>query len=217
MPAVTLDFLKEQLEFGELLLAGRGSMFAPQDLPGRYGRVVKAVDHMLQVLACPAVVAGGWAVWRHGYFGRMTQDLDIVLPKDRIEEFLKTAAVSGFEVVAQPEGRWPKIRHKDTDVWVDILPEGGRPGTANRLAPTTIPHPDALGAAGTTLQYINLPSLIELKLGAGRPRDEGDVTEILRVNLDQAATIREHLAAVHATYVERFDYFLERAREQQDA
>ncbi len=109
------------------------------------------------------------------------------------------------------------MRHKDTDVWVDILPEGGRPGTANQLAPTTIPHPGALGAEGTALRYINLPSLIELKLGAGRPRDEGDVTEMLRVNPDQAATIRKHLSAVHATYVERFDYFLERAREQQDA
>ncbi len=46
MNAVTLAFLQENLELGELLLAGRGSMFEPQDLPGRYGRVVAAVDHL---------------------------------------------------------------------------------------------------------------------------------------------------------------------------
>jgi hypothetical protein len=217
MASLTIEFLREQLKLGEELLAKRGSMFTPQDLPGRYGRAVKAVDHLLQILGCAAVVAGGWAVWRHGYFGRMTQDLDIVLPRDQVADFLRLAAVSGFEVIPQPEVRWPKIRHKDTDVFVDVLPEGGRPGTPNRLAPTTIPHPAALGATGTTLKYINLPALIELKLAAGRPRDEADVTEILRSNVDQAATIREHLAAIHAMYVERFDYLLERAREQLDA
>jgi hypothetical protein len=34
MTAVALAFLKENLELGELLLAGRDSMFQPQDLPG---------------------------------------------------------------------------------------------------------------------------------------------------------------------------------------
>ena len=101
MAAVTLDFLTEQLELGEQLLHARGTMFTPQDLPGRYGRVVKAIDHLLEVLKCEAVVAGGWAVWHHGYFGRMTQDIDIALAKDQIDAFLHAAAVSGFEVLPQ--------------------------------------------------------------------------------------------------------------------
>src|SRR5262249_25156490 len=141
MPAVTLEHLTERLELAEQLRLGRDTMFTPQDLPGRYGRVVRAVDHLLHVLGCESVVAGGWAVWHHGYVGRVTQDIDIVLPADRIEEFLRTAAVAGFDVLPVPEGRWPKVHHKDTDVTVDILPEGGRPGTAARPAPTTIPHP----------------------------------------------------------------------------
>src|SRR5207237_3139274 len=56
MSAVTLEFLKENLELGEQLLAGRDSMFEPQDLPGRYGRVVKAIDHLLQLLDCVSVL-----------------------------------------------------------------------------------------------------------------------------------------------------------------
>ena len=79
-------------------------MLDPQDLPGRYGRVVKAVDHLLQIIGCPAVLGGGWAVWRHGYVGRVTQDIDIALPADRIAEFLRAAAVAGFDVLPVPRG-----------------------------------------------------------------------------------------------------------------
>jgi hypothetical protein len=216
MSAVTQAFLTEQLELADQLLAGRETMLDPQDLPGRYGRVVKAVDHILQAIGAQAVLGGGWAVWRHGFLGRVTQDVDIVLAADRIEEFLQVAAVSGFEVLPQPEGRWPKVRHKDTDVKVDILPEGGRPGTASRPAPTTIRHPAELGAQGPVLRYITLPALVELKIAAGRARDEADVIELIRVNGDQIDDIRQHLAAVHADYVAAFDRLVERAREQQD-
>jgi hypothetical protein len=216
MPPVTLEYLTDQLELGDELLARRGKMFEPQDLPGRYGRVVKAIDHVLSAMNCQAVLAGGWAVWRHGFFGRMTQDIDIVLPADRVEEFLRTGAVSGFEILAQQPGRWPKLRHKDTDVRVDVLPEGARPGIPSRPAPTTIPHPAILGAAGTLLQYITLPSLFELKLAAGRVRDDADLVELLRVNMDQAEELRRHLTHIHADYASRFDQLLERAREQQD-
>jgi hypothetical protein len=214
--SVTLEFLTEQLELGDRLRSGRDNMFAPQDLPGRYGRVVKAIDHLLGVLGCESVLAGGWAVWHHGYVARLTQDIDIVLPRDRLAEFLQLAAVSGFELLPQPEGRWPKVRHKDSDIEVDILPEGGRPGSAARPAPTTIAHPSALGASGPALRYISLPALIELKLAAGRSRDESDVVELLRANPERTAEIRNHLAGVHADYLREFARMAERAREQQD-
>ena len=44
MTAVTLAFLNEQLELAEQLAAGGDAMFEPQDLPGRFGCVVKAVE-----------------------------------------------------------------------------------------------------------------------------------------------------------------------------
>jgi hypothetical protein len=209
--------LTEQLELADQLLTRRPAMMAPQDLPGRYGRVVRAVDHLLQVIRCEAVIGGGWAVWFHGYVGRVTQDIDIALPADRIDEVLRVASVSGFDVLPVPEGRWPKLHHRDTGVDVDILPEGGRPGTASHPAPTTIPHPQALGAAGPVLRYMSLPALIELKLAAGRARDEGDVVELVRANPDQVANIREHLARVHADYVSAFDRLVQRAREQDES
>src|SRR5438477_12195253 len=99
MPRATLQFLKEQIELNEQLLAGREHMFNPQDLPGRYGRVVRAVDHLLQVIKCESVLGGGWAVWHHGFVARVTQDVDIVLPALYIDEFLRVASVAGFEIL----------------------------------------------------------------------------------------------------------------------
>jgi hypothetical protein len=216
MGGISLAFLTEQLELADQLFDGRETMLDPQDLPGRFGRVVKAVDHLLEAMGCESVLGGGWAVWRHGFLGRLTQDIDIVLPADRVAEFLRVAAVSGFDILPQAQGRWPKMLHKDTNVKVDILPQGARPGTATKLAPTTIRHPGAMGAEGFTLRYISLPALIELKIAAGRGRDEGDVIELVRVNEDQIDTIRQHLLTVHADYVAAFDRLVQRAREQED-
>src|SRR6516225_11413572 len=109
MSGMTLAALTERLALADELLARRADMLDPQDLPGRYGRVVKAVDHLLQVIGCPAVLGGGWAVWRHGFVGRITQDIDIALPADRIDEFMRVASVAGFQVLPQPKGRWPKL------------------------------------------------------------------------------------------------------------
>src|SRR5581483_5507173 len=153
------------------LLSGRQAMHDPQDLPGRHGRVVRSVDHLLQATQIQAVLAGDWAVWHHGYVGRITQDLDIALPAGQIDEFMRAASVAGFQALPTRPGRWPKLLHKDTGVQVDILPEGQRPGTAARPAPTLIPHPARMGAVSGILRYITLPSLVELKIAAGRARD----------------------------------------------
>jgi hypothetical protein len=205
---LTSEALTQQLQLAEILLAGRDRMLEPQDLPGRYGRVVKAIDQVLHAMDCEAVVGGGWAVWRYGYVGRVTQDIDIVLPAARVDEFLQTASVTGFEVLPPPEGRWPKLVHRETGIEIDVLPEGGRPGTASRPAPTVISHPKAMGAVRGALKYAALTHLIELKLAAGRLRDDADVLELLRENRIQTAELRAHLAAVHPQYVARFDELL---------
>jgi len=210
---LTAETLNQNLELADTLLAGRDRILEPQDLPGRYGRVVRALDQVLGACDCEAVVSGVWAVWRHGYIGRVTQDVDIALPKASVDGFLQAASVSGFEVVSQPEGRWPKIRHRETGIELDVLPEGGRPGTASRPAPTVIPHPKAMGAVSGKLKYSSLPSLIELKLAAGRLRDEADVVELARENRDRLDEIRQHLAAVHTKYLTRFDELLQQLDE----
>ena len=212
MAAATKTSLWEQLKLADELLLGRESMLEPQDLPGRYGRAVHAVDHVLTTMNCPAVVGGGWAVWRHGYIGRVTQDINIVLPAERIDEFLQVASVSGFEVLSQPSERWPKLIHKETSVQVDFLPEGKRPGFHPDFAPTTIPPPQKLGADESRLKYTELNGLIELKLAAGRLKDKADVVELIRANGHLIPEIRSHLIGVHQQYVQQFDELVTEAQ-----
>jgi hypothetical protein len=138
----------------------------------------------------------------------VTQDIDIVLPGGQIEEVLQAASMSGFDVAAAGAGRWPKLRHRETGIDVDVLPEGGRPGSASRPAPTTIPHPASMGAVRGSLKYISLPSLIELKLAAGRLRDDADVLELARENRERIEEIRRHLAEAHPQYEARFSELL---------
>lgn len=212
--AMTLDYLTERLQLADDLRLGRKGVLEPQDLPGTYGRVVKAIDRVLAASGCQAVLAGGWAVWRYGYVGRVTQDVDIALAENQVEEFFRVATMAGFERLPTDPGRWPKLRHKDTNIEVDILPEGGRPGTASRMAPTTIPHPSGLGAEGTMLRYVSLPALIKLKLAEGRARDESDIVELVRANPDPVGAIREHLRKAHLDYLQSFDRLVQRGREE---
>jgi hypothetical protein len=216
MRTVTLESLSQQLALADELREGRDRMLEPQDLPGRYGRVIKALDRVLGAVGAEAVVGGGWAVWRHGYVGRVTQDVDVVVPAAHVDALLRAAAVAGFQVLPRQPGRWPKLVHKETGITVDLLPEGERPGTPSKLAPTTLPHPARIGADGARLRYITLPALVELKLAAGRARDESDVIELMRANPDQADTVRNHLQTAHADYATAFDVLLRRASEQQD-
>jgi hypothetical protein len=216
MAAMTLERLTEVLELADQLREGRDAMQSPQDLPGRFGATIQAVDRVLQAMKCESVLAGGWAVWRLGFAARVTEDIDIVLPAAQIEEFLRVAEASGFESLPQPMRRWPKVRHRESGIKVDILPEGARPGNLKDPAPTTIPHPEAMGAIPGCLRYIRLASLVELKLAAGRHRDRHDVVELILANPDSLADIRQHLQTVHVTYVSAFDQLVERAREEEE-
>jgi predicted nucleotidyltransferase len=210
--ASTSSDLAEQLELAEQLWAGRYCMDTPQDLPGRFGRVVRAIDHVLQSVGVEAVVAGGWAVWHHGYVERVTRDVDIVLGASSIDEFRRVASVSGFDLEPDKPGRWPKLRHKETGIRVDILPEGARPGTDRRPAPTTIPHPSKMGAVGSNIRYVNLEHLFELKLAAGRTQDIADLEHLARDNLDRLDSIRKHLISVHPDYLHAFDDLVARSQ-----
>ena len=48
----TPEFVTEQVEMNERLWARKDSVLEPQDLPGRVGRLVRALDRVLQTMGC---------------------------------------------------------------------------------------------------------------------------------------------------------------------
>jgi hypothetical protein len=63
---------------------------------------------------------------------------------------------------------------------------------------------------------MGLPSLVVLKLAAGRSRDETDVIELLLVNPDRISSLREFAAGIRPDYAAKFDVLAKRAGEQMD-
>jgi hypothetical protein len=73
-----------------------------------------------------------------------------------------------------------------------------------------------MGAVASCLSYVDLAHLIELKLAAGRARDQSDVVELLRASPEQEDSTRQHLSRVHEAYVGEFDRLAHLAREQHE-
>ena len=186
----------------------------PENLPGRYGRVIVDLKRLLLTTDALSVVAGGWAVWHHGYAGRITEDVDIVVAKSAIKDLERAAAVCGFDFLTPPEGRWPKLQHRETEIDVDLLPEGGIPGTPSNRAPVAIRGPLTYGAIEKTLQYISLPGLVELKLGAGRAKDTADLIELIQTHPGRIGELRKNVASVHTSYGPKFDQLVSQAEEE---
>lgn len=59
MRTLTTTALTEQLELAGALRTVRSKMNEPEDLPGRYGRVIRAVNHVLRAIDSEAVLGGG--------------------------------------------------------------------------------------------------------------------------------------------------------------
>ena len=207
--------LTEQLTLADaLLVTDGGKVMRPSELPGRYGRVIRDLERLVVATDVHAVVAGGWAVWRHGYVGRVTQDVDIVIPAVSQEDVLRVAPMFGFDVLPVREGMWPKLTHRETAIDVDLMPEAGIPGTPTRPAPVPIRHPSVYGAKAGELSFIELSGLFELKLGAHRARDVADLVELIKVNPSQLDEIRQHLEQIHPDYAAELTNLIRQAHEE---
>jgi hypothetical protein len=201
-------------EIAEQLLSMDTETTQPRDLPGRYGRVIRDLERLLDATESMAVVAGGWAVWRHGFAGRVTEDVDVVVPYDRLRALQSAATLCGFIYLVPPEGRWPKLHHRETHIEVDFLPETQFPGTPARPAPIPIGHPSRYQAQLGRLQFVPLSGLIELKLGAGRAKDIADIIELIHQNPQQLLFITDYLADIHPEYARRFELLIQQAADE---
>ncbi len=58
---------------------------------------------------------------------------------------------------------------------------------------------------------MHLPGLIELKIAAGRLKDQADVVELLRANPSELPAIRQHIVGVHPDYNQTLNRLAEQA------
>jgi hypothetical protein len=95
-------------ELAETLHQMNPEQCLPRDLPDRYGKTIKDLERLLLAAEALSVVAGVWAVWRHGYAGRVTEDVDIVVAQKDINRLQDLASSFGFDFLLLRRDDGPK-------------------------------------------------------------------------------------------------------------
>ena len=167
---------------------------------GPVWETLRAVTARLSELHIPYAVVGGMGINAHG-FVRSTVDVDILVDPvglARIHQELE-----GLGYVAPFAGS-KHLRDVKTQVRIEFLVSGQFPGDGK---PKPMPFPNPVGVAVEIdgIRYLNLQTLVELKLASGmtnpgRLKDLSDVQELIRVlklPSDFADQLNEYVRAMY--------------------
>ncbi len=162
---------------GDFAIRQAGSFFMKDD---PVHQTLRAITQRLHELGVPYAVAGGMALVAHGY-ARTTVDVDILVTADGLA--VAQQALSGLGYLPAFDGS-RNLRDTQTGVRIEFIVTGEFPGDG-KPKPVAFPPPSAVAVEIDGIAYINLPTLIELKLAsgmtnAGRLRDLADAQELIR-------------------------------------
>ncbi len=163
-------------------------------------QTMRRVVKQLEKSKIPYAVVGGMAVFAQGY-RRTTDDLDILLTRAGLATFRSVFEAKGYKTVA---GHPKRFIDPVNGVTFDILITGLFPGTG-KPGPISYTDPAEVSETIEKIRVVDLPTLIQLKLAAGRYQDFADVVSLIRVHhLDESFQAKLH-PAVHRDYTECLD------------
>lgn len=170
------------------------------DEKGRVHEALRKIAGRLDGLNVPYAVAGGLALFGHGY-RRFTEDIDILVTRDALKVIHKNLDGVGY---LTPFKDSKNLRDSDLKVRIKFLISGQYPGDG-AVKPITFPDPATARVEIDRIPYLNLNTLIELKLASGmtesaRYKDLGDVQELIKIlnlPMDLAAEIHPYVADLY--------------------
>jgi len=174
------------------------------------------IARKLDELGVPYAVAGGMALVAHGYM-RTTQDVDLLVTPAGLETIHRELDGRGY-LPPFPGSR--NLRNTQTGVRIEFILTGQYPGDG-KPKPVAFPDPAAVALEIDGVQYVNLTTLIELKLASGmtnpgRLRDLADVQELIRV-LKTPAEFAEKLSPfVRSRFAELWNSLREDADQENE-
>jgi hypothetical protein len=142
-------------------------------------------------------VMGGMAVNAHRY-QRTTGDVDILLSPEGFAEFRRRFVPKVYDNLA---GRPRRFKDKTSGIHIDILVTGSFPGSG-KPGPIAFPDPALVSESIEGIQFVDLATLVQLKLAAKRYRDFGDVVELIRFNDLNEGFAERLLSSVRGDYIE---------------
>jgi len=143
-------------------------------------RALRKITRKLDELQIPYAVAGGLALFMHGY-RRTTDDVDLLVTRANLRKIHDHLDGLGY---VPPFKDSKHLRDVEDGVRIEFLITGDFPGDGK---PKEVAFPDPIDAATEAdgIRFLNLIPLIELKLASGmsashRRRDLVDVQELIK-------------------------------------
>jgi hypothetical protein len=154
---------------------------------------LRKIASRLDELGIPYAIAGGMALFAHG-FRRFTEGVDLLVTAEGLAHV--HAALDDLGYVPPFPGS-KHLRDGETKVRIEFLVAGQHPGDG-RPKPVAFPDPATVSTEIEGIRYLNLPTLVDLKLASGmtapgRLKDLADVQELIRI-LALPADFAERLA-----------------------
>ena len=156
---------------GSLFFEGKGAV----------QEALRKIARRLDALGIPYAVAGGLALFRHGY-RRFTEDIDILVTRADLKRIHEHLDGLGY---LPPFTASKNLRDTDLGVRIEFLVTGDYPGDG-RVKPVAFPDPREAGVEIEGTRVLSLERLIELKIASGmtarhRKKDLVDVTELIKI------------------------------------
>lgn len=148
---------------------------------GAVQNTLRKIARRLGDLGVPYAVVGGMALFKHG-FRRFTEDVDLLVTPEGLKEIHSRLEGLGY---VPPFAGSKQLRDAETGVRIEFLVSGAYPGDG-KPKPVAFPDPAEVGVDLDGIMYLDLPTLIELKLASGmtgglhRLKDFADVIELIK-------------------------------------
>jgi hypothetical protein len=172
-------------------------------------RVHKAMHKIalrLDELNVSYVVVGAMALFHHG-FRRFTEDIDLLVAGDDLKIIHDKLEGSGYR---PPFANSKNLRDTELGVRIEFLVAGEFPGDG-KPKPVVFPLPQEVAEVTEGIRYLNLVSVIELKLASGltnqgRLRDLVDVQDLIKHARLEKAMSDQLNPYVRDKYLELWEY-----------
>ena len=181
MPTETLipASFESRLDHDWELALSEGSQFFEDK--GAVQDALRRIASRLDRLGVPYAVAGGMALFRHG-FRRFTEGVDILVTAEGLRTIHEKLDGLGY---LPPFEKSKNLRDTENGVKIEFLVAGEFPGDG-RPKPVAFPDPDAVAVDLGGICFLGVPTLVELKLASGltggvaRIKDFSDVVSLIQ-------------------------------------
>lgn len=180
----------------------------------QFTRATQLLARVADELQAPIAIVGGLAAIYH-QVPVTTTDIDIVVPQDKLVEFLAATVRQGLTIARQSPSGWHALEFHDPDgtVEIEVVPEGGRSPRDPPHAPPT-PSPQELGVA-QGLGYATFAGWVALKLVASREKDRYHLVEAFKhASQAQIAEAVVQVRPMHPSYLQELQRLVRAAEEE---